>query len=53
MGTHTGLNYGDTHTHWVELWTGLNTHWVELWGTHTRLNTHWVELWGHTLGATH
>ena len=40
MGTHTGLNYGDTH-------------WVELWGTHTGLNygdTHWVELWGHTLG---
>ena len=40
MGTHTGLNYGDTH-------------WVELWGTHTGLkygDTHWVELWGHTLG---
>ena len=40
MGTHTGLNYGDTH-------------WVELWGTHTGLNyggTHWVELWRHTLG---
>ena len=40
MGTHTGLNYGDTH-------------WVELWEAHTGLNygdTHWVELWGHTLG---
>ena len=39
MGTHTGLNYGDTH--WVELWehTGLN------YG-----DTHWVELWSHTLG---
>ena len=39
MGTHTGLNYGDTH--WVELWE------------HTGLKyggTHWVELWGHTLG---
>ena len=47
MGTHTGLNYGDTH--WVELW-GVDTHTGLNYGGLNYGDTHWVELWGHTLG---